>query len=587
MSPLLDALEAAARRLAAGQAAQVPLVVGLPPHAVARAVHRRRIAAGWCPMIHVERAFLGEAPARWLAVAAEQARGGVMSVAGADPGPLPEGVVVLTHGPDALDATAAERAALTAEDATHLVAADPALAPLRQSLLAHGRAAGVVLIRGEAGVGKRALVRLTHATLDDRPLSVVRAGAPEGPRAGCWQLYEEVGALDRSQLDPLRARLQDHWAPPPPNRAAPPRPDHPAFAPLRGDSAALREVLDTAARVAARGSFHLLVLGESGTGKDLLARALHEASGRAGRFVALDLAARAENLLEDDLFGHASGAYTGGGKARLGAAREADGGTLFLDEIGNLPLSVQGKLLRVLENREVQPLGADRPVPVNLRVVAATNADLEAMIRRGDFRLDLYQRLATRVLRLPPLRERPDDILPLAVSFAAAAAASVGLPDRPLTSAAEAALLAWPWPGNVRELRNVMEGAVAESLSDALDVAHLGPLAPERRRPAGAADHERRGDAGAAAARLAARRDYAPGPAAPSPADRVAPRRPRRAPRRPPDRPRRPRGPRRPPVVGQHHRAAPRDGRGAGELRRARDPRQAGGRAAAPAGASR
>lgn len=226
-----------------------------------------------------------------------------------------------------------------------------------------------------------------------------------------------------------------------------------SFQGLVGGSPAMREVYGLLQAVGPTGA-SVLLTGESGTGKEVAARALHEASGRPGPFVVFDAAATDAEMVRSQLFGHGKGAFTGAASARAGAFREADGGTLFLDELGELPLDLQPRLLRALERREVTPVGADRPVPVDVRVVAATHRDLPAMVASGAFRGDLYHRLAVFPIELPPLRARPEDLPALVRKLA-----SVGGWALDLSPGAEAALRAHAWPGNVRELRNVLERA--------------------------------------------------------------------------------------------------------------------------------
>jgi transcriptional regulator with GAF, ATPase, and Fis domain len=219
-------------------------------------------------------------------------------------------------------------------------------------------------------------------------------------------------------------------------------------------SPAMREVFALAAR-AARSRATALVCGESGTGKELVARAIHRHSDRVqGPFVAVNCKAFAGGVLESELFGHEKGAYTGASQTRAGVFERADGGTLLLDEIGEIDLEFQAKLLRVLQTREVLPVGGSRARTVDVRVVAATNRDLRAEVTAGRFREDLYFRLAVIPIRLPPLRERPEDILPLARHFLARWSASSGG-----AWAVEAWLLQHGWPGNVRELENLIERA--------------------------------------------------------------------------------------------------------------------------------
>ena len=198
----------------------------------------------------------------------------------------------------------------------------------------------------------------------------------------------------------------------------------------------------------------VLVSGDTGTGKELVARGLHAASRRRGRFVALNCGAVTESLLEAELFGYSDGAFTGARRGgRAGLVEAADGGTLFLDEIGEMPLPLQTRLLRVLEEREVQRVGATAPVPVDVRVVAASLGDLEAMVARGGFRADLYYRLAALRIHLPPLAQRPEDVEPLAEHFFRTLAGQ----DNPLDAEARELLRRHAWPGNVRELRNLVD----------------------------------------------------------------------------------------------------------------------------------
>jgi hypothetical protein len=282
------------------------------------------------------------------------------------------------------------------------------------------------------------------------------------------EVVRDLDELAPHALAPILPRLEVS----PPNRGGPrgARPNHPAIRGLLGEDARFCHLLEDALRVAPS-AVPVLVLGETGVGKEPLARLLHNASGRRGQFVAVDLTSRNANLVDDDLFGHVPGAFEGARTPREGAIRRAHRGTLFLDELGDLPPSVQQKLLRVLEGGEVQPLGSDALHPVDVRVVAATNADLEAMVRAGTFRSDLYHRLAGAILRPPPLRERGEDVLLLASAFAAELGTSLA-PD------AGPALLARSFPGNVRELRRLVEGAAART---------RGPLGAadlrEERRP--------------------------------------------------------------------------------------------------------
>ena len=202
----------------------------------------------------------------------------------------------------------------------------------------------------------------------------------------------------------------------------------------------------------------VLLQGESGTGKEVAARALHQMSPRAARtFVPVNCAAIAAELIESELFGHVKGAFTGASETRNGLFYYAHGGTLFLDEIGELPLSMQTKLLRVLEERKLRPVGSEKEVPVDVRIIAATNRDLSAEVSAGRFRQDLFYRLAVVDLQIPPLRERADDVPDLVRHFMGLLSTQLGVASLPLPPDALAALSRYPWPGNVRELKNFVE----------------------------------------------------------------------------------------------------------------------------------
>lgn len=243
---------------------------------------------------------------------------------------------------------------------------------------------------------------------------------------------------------------------------------------LLGHSAAIREVQRMIEQVAAsKGT--ILITGESGTGKEVVAREIHRRSTQdQQKFVAINCGALPENLLESELFGHKRGAFTGAIADKPGLFVMADGGTLFLDEIGEMPRSLQVKLLRALQEREVTPVGDTKSVRVNLRIIAATNRDLAADVAGGLFRQDLYYRLNVVELRMPPLRERPEDIPLLARHFVEKYVRELAKPMRPLTKEASRMLMAYSWPGNVRELENMIERAIILSRSpDRIDVADL------------------------------------------------------------------------------------------------------------------
>jgi len=243
---------------------------------------------------------------------------------------------------------------------------------------------------------------------------------------------------------------------------------------------AMVALLDRATQIA-RADASVLITGESGTGKEVLARHMHTASRRTnGPFVALNCAALPEALLESELFGHEKGAFSGAVAARKGKFEQANGGTLLLDEIGEMDPRLQAKILRAIQEREIDRLGSTAPIRVDVRILAATHRDLQAEVAKGRFREDLYFRLAVVRLRIPALRERPADILPLARYFAERYAHANGLPFRLLRPEAEAMLLHHPWPGNVRELENAIHRAVllAEGSS-------IGPDAIELMTPSG------------------------------------------------------------------------------------------------------
>ena len=240
-----------------------------------------------------------------------------------------------------------------------------------------------------------------------------------------------------------------------------------------GDSAALRHVLEQAALVAPADST-VLILGETGTGKELLAREIHARSRRAhGPFVAVNCAALPDTLLESELFGHEKGAFTGAVARKPGKFELAQRGTLFLDEIGDLPLAAQAKVLRVLQERELVRLGGASPVAINVRLIAATNRDLDTEIQEGRFRSDLFYRLSVFPIRMPPLRDRPEDIAALVRHFASRFAQREHTSVPAITAAALERLVAYPWPGNVRELQNVVERAVILARGGEVDPALL------------------------------------------------------------------------------------------------------------------
>ena len=245
------------------------------------------------------------------------------------------------------------------------------------------------------------------------------------------------------------------------------------FCGFLGESPAMQNVY-RAISAAAPSNATIFVSGESGTGKELAARAIHNNSRRAEKaFVAINCAAITETLLESELFGHEKGAFTGAVTQKKGKLEFAQGGTVFLDEIGELPLGLQAKLLRVLQERELERVGGTRSIPVDLRVLAATNRNLEDAMKSGGFRQDLYFRLNVVALTMPSLRERKHDIPQLAAYFVEKHSQRSNRPAKPISEPARACLMAYDWPGNVRELENAIERAVVLSLGDTLMLEDL------------------------------------------------------------------------------------------------------------------
>ncbi|MGH9881238.1 MAG: sigma-54-dependent transcriptional regulator [Pyrinomonadaceae bacterium] len=269
-------------------------------------------------------------------------------------------------------------------------------------------------------------------------------------------------ALEQAKLRTENVLLREEWA----SRYGFPR--------IIGESEAIKRAVGETQRVA-QTEATVLLLGESGTGKELFARAVHHLSNRRDKpFVAINCAAIPETLIENELFGHERGSFTGASDRRLGKFELASGGTVFLDEIGELPLAVQGKLLRVIEERVVDRIGGRAPIPVDVRVVAATNKDLRAAAENGEFRGDLFFRLAVFPVEIPPLRERDNDILLLAKHFAAQLGKDLRRREAQLSPAAIDALRAHGWPGNVRELENAIERACILSDTMVLEPKDLG-----------------------------------------------------------------------------------------------------------------
>jgi transcriptional regulator with PAS, ATPase and Fis domain len=314
-------------------------------------------------------------------------------------------------------------------------------------------------------IGKQAMV-VTRMPLHDAAGDVIGAVG--------FVLYEQMNQLKPllSKFDALTAELAQAKR----GLAESRRPRH-TLASFIGECPAVTEVRRLATR-AGQQDASVLLLGETGTGKEIIAGAIHAASARAHRpFVGINMAAVPETLLEAEFFGVAPGAFTGAGK-REGKFKLADGGTLFLDEIGDLPLTMQGKLLRVLQEQEFEPLGANRVVKVDVRVIAATSVDLQRLMREGRFRSDLYYRLNVLQISLPPLRERQGDLALLCQALLTQIAQRTGLAPRRVGADAMPVLSAYRWPGNVRELANVLErGCILgdELVLGAADFAFLDP----------------------------------------------------------------------------------------------------------------
>jgi DNA-binding NtrC family response regulator len=337
------------------------------------------------------------------------------------------------------------------------------------------------------GMDGMELLGLAHQRRPELPV-VMMTGfgsietAVEAMRAGAFDYFSKPFDLDEllivvrkaAEHSQLRRELADL------------RRQVPRAATLVGKSKAIQNVLDWIAR-AAPSDATVVIYGKSGTGKELVARAIHRESKRAsGPFVPVNCAAIPETLIESELFGHARGAFTGAVREHPGLFVEAEGGTLFLDEIGELPLAMQAKLLRALQDGEIRPVGKSESVKVNTRLVAATNRDLEEDVKNGRFRDDLFYRLSVIPIHLPSLRQRPEDIPLLAVHFLDRFAEG-GAPKR-LTKEALAALERYDWPGNVRELENIIERACAlvagpqvglEDLPPKLQAAPSGSAARE------------------------------------------------------------------------------------------------------------
>ncbi len=332
---------------------------------------------------------------------------------------------------------------ILAGDAVHGCACG--LGPVRCGLIEQGRTSKTCTLRRKDG-------RLMLIVKNAVPLT----GA-DGEVKGALETFTEVGEegfAPRCGLPPADGQEGD-------------------FCGMIGRSAPMRELFATVGRVA-RSNATVMLLGESGTGKECVATAIHRASRRAaGPFVRVSCSALNENLLESELFGHVKGAFTGAVRDRRGRFQEASGGTLLLDEIGDVSPAVQVKLLRVIEQRELERVGESLPVRVDVRLICATHRDLKALVQEGRFRADLYFRLAVFPVRLPPLRERVEDIIPIAEAHLARLVRDGGVRSAGLSPGAVAALGAYAWPGNVRELQNALEFAALRAEGGLIEAAHL------------------------------------------------------------------------------------------------------------------
>jgi two-component system response regulator AtoC len=340
------------------------------------------------------------------------------------------------------------------------------------------------------GMGGMEWIKRLRALDADVPVIVLTAygtvaTAVEAMKHGAFDFIlkpfdvDAVEVVVRNALELTRYRTE--------NRYLRERYDAPtAFENIVGGSAAMERIFELVRRVAPTKSA-VLITGETGTGKELVARAIHNRSPRAEKlFVPLNCAAIPAELLESELFGHARGAFTGAQAARIGKFEIADGGTLFLDEIGDMPYALQAKLLRVLQEGIIEPVGTNRRVPVDVRVVSSTNRDLAAGMQAGTFREDLFYRLNVFQVHVPPLRERKEDIRPLFESFLRRFAGELGRSDFRLAPDATAVLEAYDWPGNVRELQNTVERAVVLAPSADLDAGFVRSLLPAQAGPADA-----------------------------------------------------------------------------------------------------
>lgn len=354
--------------------------------------------------------------------------------------------------------------AADARSALNEISAAPHKLVLTDLRMPHGSGLDVLRAARAADGGIPVIVMTAFGSIDEA-VQAMKDGAHDflqKPVDSNHLLLIVERALEQERLRTENILLREEWS----RRYGFPR--------ILGESQALKRAVSETQRVA-QTEATVLLLGESGTGKELFARAVHHLSGRRDRpFVAINCAAIPETLIENELFGHERGAFTGASDRRLGKFELASSGTVFLDEIGELPLAVQGKLLRVIEEKVVDRIGGRAPVPVDVRVVAATNRDLKADVESGEFRRDLFFRLAVFPLEIPPLRDRENDIILLAKHFAAQLGKELRGREASLSEESVSVLRKHNWPGNVRELENAIERACILSDSMLLSPNDLG-----------------------------------------------------------------------------------------------------------------
>ncbi len=351
-----------------------------------------------------------------------------------------------------------------ARAATQEISRAPHRLVLTDLRMPHGSGLDVLRAARAADAEVPVIVMTAYGSIDDA-VQAMKDGAHDflqKPVDSNHLLLLVERALEQARLRTENILLREEWS----RRYGFPR--------IIGESDSIKRAVDAVQRVS-QTEANVLLLGESGTGKELFARAVHHLSPRRERtMVAVNCAAIPETLIENELFGHERGAFTGAGERRQGKFELASGGTVFLDEIGELPLAVQGKLLRAIEEKTIDRIGGRAPIPVDVRVVAATNKDLRQAVERGEFRRDLFFRLAVFPVEIPPLRERGDDVLLLARHFAAQLGTETRGREATLSEASLRALREHNWPGNVRELENAIERACILADSATLEPEDLG-----------------------------------------------------------------------------------------------------------------